>query len=169
MSTNTESAHLPRCPQCSEPVRPGTAFCGNCGASVSGITHARPADDANDPEATSAFVPVTTGVNDSDQSPASEQSPWAPPASREYASSTAVSPVMANQSAAEANDLFAIDTGTAQDFLTPKAQSSQPESIRGLILGTLAAILIAAVFALYLYDAWLSESAQSTVEGWYPW
>lgn len=156
MSTNAESAQLPRCPKCKETIRPGTAFCGNCGTSVSEITNVPPVESASDSDATASFIPVAGDARDSDSGTTREPSPWAPPSSSDYAPAA----TLMSEST---------DAGTPAPSVIDTPQEQQPRGIRGLLLGTLAIILIAAVFSLYIYDAWLSESARSTVEGWLPW
>jgi hypothetical protein len=44
-----------------------------------------------------------------------------------------------------------------------------PRGMRGFWLGVLAALIILAVLALYIYASWLGDSARSTIDGWLPW
>lgn len=166
MSTQTESAQSPRCPQCHEPVRPGSAFCGNCGASVSNNASRPVNDDAGDDQATATFIPVSSSKVEEADYISSESSPWASPESDHYAAPTAVS-----DPPSTTPGMYQSDTTEARPELVghPPAQPEQPQGVRGLFLGILALILIGAVFALYLYDAWLSDSARATIEGWLPW
>ena len=161
MSTVSESAQLPRCPQCDEPFRPESAFCGNCGASLAGASTDDAMGNPADTQATATFAPLPDYTGQYDYDVVRDPSPWAPPGSSDYTSP----PVF---------DGAATSGGNHQTKLTDARSASigpsqQQQGIRGLFLGILAMILIGAVLALYLYDAWLSDSARTTVEGWLPW
>src|SRR5665811_1550409 len=84
MMVTQSGAERQRCPECHEPVRPDSAFCGNCGASLSGMTTSDVTDDADDDQLTTTFVPVSSHAMDTDYQPDSEPSPWASPDSAHY-------------------------------------------------------------------------------------
>lgn len=141
----------PVCPECGHVNIPGAAFCARCGKSLDDDAPGEVIDvEPVDTQATSAFAPVTSTVT------APERSPWARP------------------------DSIAGDSGqttalpTVPDFvpapgLEPTPVSSAPRGARGFWLGVLATVLILAVLAVYIYAAWLSDSARSTIDGWLPW
>ncbi len=153
-----------RCPQCHEPVRPDSAFCGNCGASLAGVTAGNEVGDSSDEQMTATFVPVSSSAGDAEYKPVSEPSPWAPPDSDHY-----IPPTRFDQPAPAAGEPNATMLASRPDFVDDTPRRAGPQGVRGLFLGTLAMILIGAVFSLYLYDAWLSDSARATVESWLPW
>lgn len=157
MSTQPQSDQT-RCPRCDEPVQPDSAFCGNCGAVMSG---AADQNVAPDDQATTTFSPISSNDRNVDYP---EPSPWAPPDSDRYAAPESYEP-----SSGVSNDPNSTVVGAHPVFLDESARAGGPRSIRGFFLGLLAMLLIAAVLALYLYDAWLSDSARETVESWLPW
>lgn len=165
MSTLFESAQLPRCPQCEEPYRPGSAFCGNCGASLPGTTNDDTTDNSGDAQATATFAPVPGYADQPNYDLSREPSPWASPDSTQYTPTNAVSSAYPETFPSPENDQHGRTDARSGLVGLP----DQPRGIRGLFLGMIAMVLIGAVFALYLYDAWLSDSARSTVEGWLPW
>jgi hypothetical protein len=139
----------PVCPHCGHENIPGAAFCARCGQSLD--DNAPPAEvidvEPTDSQATSAYAPVTSTVT------APSASPWARP------------------------DALDTDPGqtTALPAYVPISDVAaapvvrQPRGARGFVLGVIAVLLILAVLALYIYAAWLSDSARSTVDGWLPW
>ncbi|MBA2289331.1 MAG: zinc ribbon domain-containing protein [Chloroflexia bacterium] len=157
MSTQPHSHQDLRCPQCHEPVRPDSAFCGNCGATMSGTA----TPEIRNEQATTTFTPISS--NDGNVG-YPEPSPWAPPDSDRY-----VAPDRVEQSTGVSSDPNATVIGSHPVFMDESARAERPESIRGFFLGILAMLLIAAVLSLYLYDAWLSNSTRETVESWLPW
>ncbi|CAN5298364.1 hypothetical protein BH24CHL2_BH24CHL2_2920 [soil metagenome] len=156
MSTQSQSDQV-RCPQCHEPVRPDSAFCGNCGAAMSGTT----TPDTRDDQATTTFTPIPSNDRNVDYP---EPSPWAPPDSDRY-----VAPDNYERSTGLSSDPNATVIGSHPVFADESPRAAAPQSIRGFFLGILAMLLIATVLSLYLYDAWLSDSARDTVESWLPW
>ncbi len=157
MSTQPQSDQDLRCQQCHEPVRPDSAFCGNCGATMSGTT----TPDTRHEQATTTFSPISP--NDRIRT-YSEPSPWAPPDSDRY-----VAPDSYERPTSVSSDPNATVIDSHPVFVDEAAIAEKPQSIRGFFLGFLAMLLIVAVLSLYLYDAWLSDSARDTVESWLPW
>jgi hypothetical protein len=141
----------PVCPDCGHVNIPGAAFCAHCGRSLRDDAPVEVIDvEPADGQATSAFEPVTSTVT------APDRSPWARPDSL----------------AGDAGQTTALPV--VKDFipapgLEPIPISRAPRGVRGFWLGVIAVLLIVAVLAVYVYAAWLSDSARSTVDGWLPW
>jgi hypothetical protein len=145
-------------------VRPDSAFCGNCGAALSGLTSNSQSDNAREDQLTTSFAPVASPTMDTEYQPVSEPSPWASPDSAHY-----TPPSMYDGQTASSRDPNVTVIGAAPGVSYEPPQPVGPQGIRGFFLGVLAIILICAVLSLYLYDAWLTDSARETVESWLPW
>lgn len=158
MSPQPHSGAQLRCPQCDEPVLRDSAFCGNCGASLPG------SDTERDDQATTTFTPVSSEEGDGGYRVGSEPSPWASPDSDRY-----VPPQLYDGTVPSEYDPNATMIGSQSDYLAARDEPAGPQGVRGFVLGLIGLVLIAAVLALYLYDAWLSDSARETVESWLPW
>lgn len=118
-------------------------FCSKCGQALNdGTTHDSAADDPT--QTTSVFVPV---------SPAPGEASWSEP---------------------ETQRTTALPVRTAEWSPSPTTRSepkarSRERSPRGLLLGTLASLIIITVLGLYVYTAWLSPSLREDISGWLPW
>lgn len=140
----------PVCPECGHVNIPGAAFCARCGRSLRDDAAQEVIDvGPDDSQATSTFEPVTSTVT-------APSSPWARP-----------DPLEGDPGRTSA--LSAPPTHTPSADFTPVPVTRAPEGTRGFWLGVLAVLLILAVLAVYIYAAWLSDSARSTVDGWLPW
>lgn len=144
------SEDRPTCPECGHVNIPGAAFCARCGRSLGDEPPTGDVIDVtSDSQATSTFEPVTSTVT---PPPAS---PWARPG-----------PIDS-------------DPGLTTALPTPEyvpvsdvrrgGDLGRPHGVRGFWLGVIAMLLMLAVLAVYLYAAWLSDSARSTIDGWLPW
>jgi hypothetical protein len=148
--TAGQSAERPTCPDCGHVNIPGAAFCARCGRSLDDEPPTGDVIDVtSDSQATSTFEPVTSTVT------APPASPWARPGSIDS------------------------DPGLTTALPTPEylpvsdyrsgSDPGRPRGARGFWLGLIALLLMLAVLAVYLYAAWLSDSARSTIDGWLPW
>jgi hypothetical protein len=148
------------CPECGHENLPGAAFCAQCGTTLrvdqDSATEA-PFDDA---QATSVYVPIG-------QEPEGDDPPlWSPTPPRDPIID--VDPRQTSAISIEPRPEPGV--GTAPTSVAGSATAPQrTESIRGFVLGTVAVLLIAAVVGLYIYSAWLSDSARDTIDGWLPW
>ncbi len=118
-------------------------FCARCGQSLTDGTM-QETPDADPSQTTSVFVPI---------SPAPAEAAWAEP---------------------EAQQTTALPVRTAEWSPSPSTRSapkarSREGYPRGLLLGTLASMIIIAELGLYLYTAWLSPSIREELTGWLPW
>ena len=145
------------CPTCGHLNIPRAAFCAQCGRSLQGDgtrdAEAQPDDDA---QSTSVYTPIGSPGSDA------TSSPWAAPGTSQTIidvdpGQTTAFPI--SQPLSYSDDSFAA---------VPELNRAA-ESIRGFWLGIVAGVLIAAVLALYVYSAWLSDSTRDTVDGWLPW
>jgi hypothetical protein len=140
----------PTCPECGHVNIPGAAFCARCGQSLDGDgSTGEVIDVATDSQATSAFEPVTSTVTPPGASP------WARPEG-------------IDRDPGLTTELPAPEYAPVTPYrATPDLRG--PQGTRGFWLGLVAVLLILAVLAVYLYAAWLGDSARSTVDGWLPW
>lgn len=152
-SSQTATDDRPTCPECGHENIPGASFCGRCGASLKGGERVDPPLD--DAQATSVYEPVRPA----------DVSPWAPPGTIDVAPADSASQTGALP-AREPWSPPVAPASTAAD-LPPAARHR--ESPRGLVLGIIAALLIAIVIGVYLYAAWLSDGARDTIDGLLPW
>lgn len=140
----------PICPECGHVNIPGAAFCARCGRALGDESPPGDAIDVtSDSQATSTFEPVTSTVT------APSASPWARPGSID----------------SDPGLTTALPTPAYVPVpgLRPSSDPGRPRGARGFWLGAVAMLLMLAVLAVYLYAAWLSDSARSTIDGWLPW
>lgn len=146
------------CPACGFTNAPDAVFCGNCGTSLRDGANPGIESPIDDALATSVYVPI--------REPAEREEPplWSPEPPRD------------TMLDADPGQTSAIPVGQTLDYPDAPAANHEPdavqerqESIRGFMLGTVSIILIAAVIALYVYSAWLSDSMRDTIDGWLPW
>lgn len=145
-------ADRPVCPECGHVNVQGAGFCARCGHS---LNDDGPVDDVidvspSDSQATSTFQPVTSTVS----SPSS--SPWARPGS-------------VDADPGQTSALPMPDPATRMVDAAPLVFTPERRGPRGFLLGVLALLLILAVLAVYVYVAWLDDSARASVDGWLPW
>ena len=144
------SGDRPVCPACGHVNIPDAAFCSRCGRSLDGDAESGVIAASADSQATSTFEPVTSTVTPP------PSSLWARP------------------------DSLDGDPGQTSALPTPPAWTAvvdpthlparrEPVGVRGFWLGVIATVLILAVLAIYIYAAWLSDSARDTIDGWLPW
>jgi hypothetical protein len=161
MDTANETDNRTTCPACGHSNIPGASFCARCGQSLNG--DAAEVDvidvgDAADSQSTSVYAPIgptTTPASTSPTAPASA-SPWARPDPERVDSGL--------------TSALPIPTAVApSDEIAPVPAMRPATGARGFALGLIAVLLIAAVIAVYIYAAWLGDSARSTVDGWLPW
>lgn len=159
MDANETVGDLLICPACGEQNPPDAVFCGNCGTSLRDDHERFTETPTDDDQATSIFEPIREPDH------REEQPLWSPEPPRE-----AIIDVDPGQTGAipiQKQD----HVTTTPDTMPPASMPSQAtdSGIRGFVLGTLAIILIAVVIALYVYSAWLSDSARDTIDSWLPW
>jgi hypothetical protein len=143
----TSTDERPTCPTCGHVNIPGAAFCAQCGRSLAD------GETEDETQVTSTYAPVGATTAD--------RSPWAPPAEG--------IPPTTDAGQTSALPITSSWTLTNQDATPEPAIPHHEESIRGFVLGAIAAVLILLVVLLYIYTAWLGDSTRDTIDGWLPW
>ncbi|HEV2129315.1 MAG TPA: zinc ribbon domain-containing protein [Thermomicrobiales bacterium] len=142
MDTDSVDATPKTCPVCGHENVATARFCVKCGHAFADTT-ASEEPDIDATQTTSIYVPIGTSA---------PEPPWSEP---------------------EAERTTALPVRDAIWSPSPPAASAhvpQPrkESLRGLVLGIIATMIIVAVLAYYVYAAWLSESLQNNIPDWLP-
>ncbi|HVL24771.1 MAG TPA: hypothetical protein VM450_11850 [Thermomicrobiales bacterium] len=146
MSTSSASESR-RCPECGTRNSGLSLFCAECGAALYNDAPGTNGDDAtqattvfttsSDPNATAEFTPRTSST----QETLTSSPAW---------------------SAAEPVETWAAATTPPSDVVF-----SPPESRRGLVLGWIAAALIALVIGFLIWSSFLSAGTRDMVTGWF--
>lgn len=146
------------CLNCGRHNKAGSAFCAECGSSLlNGSDESGSEASDEDSQSTVAFVPVR------DPGTVDHMSSWAPsgrsgvPAGRHDATSTGVQPL----------DL---PSNPTQNIAEASGKHvGHDSSMRGFFLGMLGMLLFLTVLMVYIYAAWLDDSARETIDSWLPW
>jgi hypothetical protein len=149
MDTSEHEDERRICPTCGHSNIPGAAFCAQCGRTL---------DDGaqDDAQTTSVYAPIGGSGTAPDAT-------WAAPTDDD----TIIDVDPGQTTTFPVGGRFSFDD---EPVSRSASTAYQPErSIRGLVLGIIAMMLIAAVIGLYVYSAWLSVSVRNTIDSWLPW
>ena len=139
------------CSWCGNHNIPNARYCVRCGQALD--HDEATASDHPDNETTGVFEPIGT--------PSDPEATWA----NAEAEQTAALPT-APQLWGNPDDVPRTPESTGPP---PSAlPAPQPESARGLVLGVVASVLIAAVIGYYIYAAWISQSLRDDIVNWIP-
>jgi hypothetical protein len=145
---SSSSASQPRiCPECGTRNSGLSLFCAECGAAL--YTDTPDSDRDDETQTTTAFAPSTDPTTTADFTPRTSST-------QETLTS---SPAW---SAAEP-----VETWTATPAPPSEVAYAPPESRRGLVLGWIAAVLIALVIGFLIWSTFLGESTRDMITGWF--
>ncbi|MBA3276104.1 MAG: hypothetical protein H0T72_09930 [Chloroflexia bacterium] len=158
-STNTASTRT--CPVCNAPNSNFSLFCAECGSSLNapeeGDTAAFrpvPASDTDDSQRTAAFEPGSY----TDDASNSTRVATDPPATgyRSTWEETSAAPT-------PASPVWSTPDVTFQ----PDRPATAPQGIRSFVLGTIAVLLVLAVFLLWTWAAILDEETRDSIQDFF--
>ncbi len=150
MDTSDHEPEGTVCPTCGHRNIPGAAFCAQCGRTLD-------EDEPADAQTTSVYSPIGGSDTSSDAT-------WAAPSDDD----TIIDVDPGQTTTFPVGGRFSFDDEPVANA-APAAAYQREQSVRGLVLGIIAMVLIAAVIGLYVYSAWLSVSVRDTIDGWLPW
>ncbi len=156
MASTDQTTEQPVCPDCGHENIRGAAFCAQCGQSLAGAATPTDASRNSDAQTTSVYTPIGTRSEVA-------RSPWAPPLDGTATTTGTETAAMVEH---EVNGSASSNVATTQPG---RAGTTQSDSIRGLVLGAIALLIIAAIIGLYVYTAWIDNATRNTVDDWLPW
>lgn len=160
-STNTASTR--KCPVCDAPNSNLSIFCAECGASInapdSDDTAAyRPVsnDDVDAAQQTDAYEPASYAADSAHSTRVAAESPPDEYGSTWHAPNAPASPSLPTPVRSPADVTFQAEQA-----------SSEPQGIRGFVLGVLAVLLILTVFLLWTWATLLDQGTRDSIQNFF--